>query len=695
MYERFDWLYGRPGESYIQAHHDAANMVNRIRVRGGLSPNATEATDTFTGDASTKLFQLTHRWVREITSVTVAGTIKTFGTAWWDSAGYDCYINYPAGTVYFGTAPAAAAQIKVYYTYHDEVYYGASASPSAGIPWTETEIEDRSITSLTEAELLAAAVLQEYGTQVVIGSFLTNKLGLEPGMAITVTDPVLGLSGDYTIRKVTTEIDRAGTGVIANVQFGGRETKLSWLVNRLAPNMRAGAYGYYLKMAADQGASNSERVTTTATNYTAKSSDSIVAVTDTSVARTITLPDAATVGKGRTITIKDTSGAAGTNNVTLSPAAGTIDGAATQKINVNYGAYKLYSDGANWKVLSDTNLVAKNGTIKGVLTVGTANTISIDGSGAMPLIKSSNYSAGSAGWQIEGDGDAEFNDVTVRGTIYATLGEIGNWSINSTSLYTGTEDHSGYTTSSGDLTLYSNGSDASIHGYNFYIDTTGKLYCKGGKIGGWTIATGKLTSTGIGLATAAGDATYAFWAGDDTSSSAEFRVTHAGALTATNATITGAITANSGYIGGSSGWKIGSKTLSAADGYLTLDANTPAKITLGTTSIYYNGSGSILTLDGETEVTDALIADDAFYHKGTRLYFFNKGLSASQYAHIANASTSHAITDPGDSPASVDALRDDLVTNTIPTVESSLNTLGGKINALIAALESYGLLAAS
>jgi len=420
---RSDWIYGRPGESHVQAHHDATNMVNRIRVRGGLSPDPTEATDTFTGTGSQKIFQLTNRWVREITSVTVGGACKTFGTAWWDAAGFDCYINYPAGIIYFGTAPGNGVSVKVYYTYHTEVYHEAQVSPSPSAPWSDTEIEDRSITSLTEAELLAAAVLQEYGTQIVIGSFLTNKLGLEPGMEIEVSDPVLGLSGPYTIRKVTTEIDKAGTGVIANVQFGGRETKLSWLVSKLAPNMRAGAYGYYLKMAADQGASNSERVTDTATDYTAKASDSIVAVTDTTTGRTVTLPDAATVGKGRTITIKDISGGAGTNNITLSPATGTIDGAASQVINVNYGAYKLYSDGTNWKVLSDTNLVAKDGTIKGTLIVGTGSpTIVIDG--VNKLIKSSGYSAGTAGWQIESDGDAEFNGVTVRGTVYASAGAI-------------------------------------------------------------------------------------------------------------------------------------------------------------------------------------------------------------------------------------------------------------------------------
>jgi phage minor structural protein len=45
----------------------------------------------------------------------------------------------------------------------------------------------------------------------------------------------------------------------------------------------------------------------------------------------------------------------------------------------------------------------------------TGKTITVDG--ATGILKSSNYVAGSAGWQIKGDGNAEFNNVTVRGNI--------------------------------------------------------------------------------------------------------------------------------------------------------------------------------------------------------------------------------------------------------------------------------------
>jgi len=60
---------------------------------------------------------------------------------------------------------------------------------------------------------------------------------------------------------------------------------------------------------------------------------------------------------------------------------------------------------------------------------------------------------------------------------------------------------------------------------------SGKIVATSGYIGGtngWVIETGKMTSTGIGLATTTGDATYAMWAGDNTPANAEFRVKHDG-----------------------------------------------------------------------------------------------------------------------------------------------------------------------
>lgn len=93
----------------------------------------------------------------------------------------------------------------------------------------------------------------------------------------------------------------------------------------------------------------------------------------------------------------------------------------------------VFSDeGFGWDLLQsegriDSLLV---GSIKAdKIASGTITGETIVLSGGAAILRSSNYVAATSGWSIEGDGDAEFNNVTVRGTIYATAGEIGGLTI--------------------------------------------------------------------------------------------------------------------------------------------------------------------------------------------------------------------------------------------------------------------------
>jgi hypothetical protein len=74
--------------------------------------------------------------------------------------------------------------------------------------------------------------------------------------------------------------------------------------------------------------------------------DGIIGVTSTSAPRVITLPAANSVTPGQPYKVKDESGLAGTNNITITPAGGdTIDGASTLVISANYGRATFYSNG--------------------------------------------------------------------------------------------------------------------------------------------------------------------------------------------------------------------------------------------------------------------------------------------------------------------------------------------------------------
>lgn len=74
-------------------------------------------------------------------------------------------------------------------------------------------------------------------------------------------------------------------------------------------------------------------------DYTVTADDYFMAVLNTDAPRTITLPLAANIANGRTFIIKDESGGAGTNNITIQATnPDTIDGLAGKLINGNRGS---------------------------------------------------------------------------------------------------------------------------------------------------------------------------------------------------------------------------------------------------------------------------------------------------------------------------------------------------------------------
>ena len=104
-----------------------------------------------------------------------------------------------------------------------------------------------------------------------------------------------------------------------------------------------------LNTAVDSTASKIDFAATTTT--AALGQALIYACTDTNAARTLTI-STATIQLGSPtdiyqFSVKDQSGGAGTNNITIDTESGTIDGAASILINVNYASVKLYTDGTN------------------------------------------------------------------------------------------------------------------------------------------------------------------------------------------------------------------------------------------------------------------------------------------------------------------------------------------------------------
>ncbi len=89
-----------------------------------------------------------------------------------------------------------------------------------------------------------------------------------------------------------------------------------------------------------------QRTTVSDAAYTALVTDHLIAYTTLTAPRTVTLPAA---NVGQMIVVKDESGQAGTQTITVAaPTGETIDGAASVNLATNYGVLRVYSSGAAW-----------------------------------------------------------------------------------------------------------------------------------------------------------------------------------------------------------------------------------------------------------------------------------------------------------------------------------------------------------
>lgn len=98
-------------------------------------------------------------------------------------------------------------------------------------------------------------------------------------------------------------------------------------------------------------ADSTVRYKRTLTDYTHTPNIYYIGITDTSSPRTITLCNPADFPTAQELVIKDESGGAATNNITVS---GAIEGGAFELIQADYGGLTLYSDGVSlWYIESD------------------------------------------------------------------------------------------------------------------------------------------------------------------------------------------------------------------------------------------------------------------------------------------------------------------------------------------------------
>lgn len=343
------------------------------------------------------------------------------------------------------------------------------------------------------------------------------------------------------------------------------------------------------------------------------------------------------------------------NNATI---VGTISGRSTATIaatinaagNVITDLINARLDTSAKTMLSDFSFGAADyaGALKsGTITWNTTTGALTGGSGVLVFRGGIiGAAAGVATFTI----DAATGAATFAGALSAPTGNIGGWTIGATTLTGGsaTLDSAGVLTlgTTNDVVILS-ASDATYRLWignatagsaPFRVTKAGALTATSGTIGGWTIGSSTLTGGSATLDSAgvltlgttndvvilsASDATYRLWIGNATAASASFRVTKAGVLTATGATITGTITSTSGTIGG---FTIGATAITAGSGasYVELASDVSGKpqnsaLILGSTTgfrstisndswwTYYDDNTSFpnLALDSGTDPTYA------------------------------------------------------------------------------------------
>lgn len=124
----------------------------------------------------------------------------------------------------------------------------------------------------------------------------------------------------------------------------------------------------------------------------------------------VAAPNGSGVANVRPFSVQTT---AQTVNGVVVPAGVYMDAAYINNVTALWARFgTLVADSIQATAISAGQLTAGNGVIGGSL-------------------KSSNYVAGSSGWTLRPDGVAEFSGVIVRGTVYATSGAVGGWSIGS------------------------------------------------------------------------------------------------------------------------------------------------------------------------------------------------------------------------------------------------------------------------
>jgi len=362
----------------------------------------------------------------------------------------------------------------------------------------KVEVKENNTGSVLATDTVTIYAVQD-GSDAIIG-FLTNAAHVVQANSSGTVSSFSGAGGTYKVFVGGTDVTTSCTFSVAS------ETGVDVTINA-----STGVYSAS-SMSADQGTATFQAVIPAAT---AGTSSNVTITSDYSISKSIagstgnTGPRTATgyIYYQSSSATSPTSGAAvSTTSVSYSFSTSLLSGGVIGTGSTNWNQnpptftgsnankywYAYYSVvessyGGSYTVTFSIPYEGQNFT--GLVTFTGTNTIS-DGTNTTTALVSSDL--GSSGTTtIDGgrittgtidaaristallrvaDADSEVNDAA------KTAGSVGGWTIDSSAIYSGTKDTSGYTATNGHITISSSGS---IHTPTFYVNTDGTAGFKG------------------------------------------------------------------------------------------------------------------------------------------------------------------------------------------------------------------------
>ena len=203
----------------LQVREDLSQIRNAVLVKGGTEQFTTNSGngETHKADGQNRVIVYGQKYIKDaIFTVEWADSpysswttlnVGTYGPD--DPAAFDALYDVDNRSLIFEEAdkPPANRAFKLYGNYYLPVLIEKTdfASVASYGLW-QHRIENSSIASRAAAKEVATAELIKYAQSTVSGSFSTYRDGLEPGQAITITIPTIGVSGQYVIQKVVTSL---------------------------------------------------------------------------------------------------------------------------------------------------------------------------------------------------------------------------------------------------------------------------------------------------------------------------------------------------------------------------------------------------------------------------------------------------------------------------------------------------------